>query len=46
MRRRDGAGAAASVAGNTLTHGLLVGALPLIALVPVVESRVRAVGDA
>ncbi len=40
------AGAAASVAGNTLTHGLLVGALPLIALVAVVESRVRAVGDA
>jgi hypothetical protein len=35
-----------SVAGNALTHGLLVGALPLVALVPVVESRRRPVGDA
>jgi hypothetical protein len=35
-----------SVLGNTVTHGVLLGAVPLVVLVPVLRDRVEALRDA
>lgn len=39
-------GATVSVLGNTLTHGVLLGAIPLVVLAPIVRDRVEGWTDA